>query len=218
MNPAAHLAEHLPTAYRLALSYASAAMRERLVGLLALDARLAGIVRHSREPMLAQLRLAWWREQLSCGEKYEGGKDPLLGLLAAWNEDRGVLAGLADGWEGMIGDAPLPLPVFEQLAEARAAAVSRLARAGHDAEVALRMARNWALADIAGRLSHEEERKAVRELALRQDWRGAACPAGLKALAMLHHLARRNLAAGRPADTLDAPGAAAMVRIGLLGR
>jgi len=46
---------------RLALAYAPQSTRLPLLALLALDMRLAGIVRNSREPMLAQLRLAWWR-------------------------------------------------------------------------------------------------------------------------------------------------------------
>jgi hypothetical protein len=34
------------------------------LALLALDARLAAILRGRREPIAAQLRLAWWREML----------------------------------------------------------------------------------------------------------------------------------------------------------
>ena len=52
------LLETLPLRQRLALAYGTGEGRLALLGLLALDQRLAGIVRNSREPSLAQLRLA----------------------------------------------------------------------------------------------------------------------------------------------------------------
>jgi phytoene synthase len=208
----------LPQAQRLALAYAQGEGRQRLLAFLALDARLAGIVRNSHEPMLAQLRLAWWREQLSGDPATPARGEPLLELLKCWQDDRNVLAGLTDGWEGLTGEAPLPLAAFEYLAEARGRSLAALAGGGTWADVAMRMGRNWALADLGARLSHPEEREAVRALALRQDWTQARLPRALRPLAMLHALAARNLVAGENAHALSAGSVLAMIRIGLLGR
>jgi len=210
--------ETLPPAQRLAAAYAKGEARARLLGFLALDARLAGIVRNSREPMLAQLRLAWWREQLSGDLAAAPAGEPLLELLKGWQGDRDVFALLVDGWEGLTGDAPLPMAAFEALAEGRARVFSATGEDAGTSGSALRMGRNWALADLGARLSHPEEREAVRALALRQDWSQARLPRGLRPLAMLHGLAARNLAAGAPVHTLSAFSALAMIRIGLLGR
>ena len=154
------LLQSLPAEQRLAMAYAPARCRASLLGLLALDRRLASIVRSSREPMLAQLRLAWWREQLSQDPAQWPEGEPLLAALRDWRGDRGTLAGLTAGWEAMTGAAPLPVTSFESLAEARAGAFAALAGPHYHA-AALRMARNWALADIAARLSHPQEREAA---------------------------------------------------------
>ena len=74
----------LPLPQRLALSYAPRASRNAFAGLLALDTRFAGIVRHAREPMLAQMRLAWWRDVLAKPAAEWPTGEPLLALLAEW--------------------------------------------------------------------------------------------------------------------------------------
>ncbi len=174
------------------MAYAPARCRASLLGLLALDRRLASIVRSSREPMLAQLRLAWWREQLSQDPAQWPEGEPLLAALRDWHGDRGTLAGLTAGWEAMTGAAPLPVTSFKSLAEARAGAFAALAGPHYHA-AALRMARNWALADIAARLSHPQEREAAMALARAQDWRHESLPRDLRPLALLHGLAARRI-------------------------
>ncbi len=214
----AGLIETLPPVQRLALAYASAATRLPLLTLLAFDARLAGIVRGSREPMLAQLRLAWWREQLRADPASRPQGEPLLAALTGWPGPLAALAGLVDGWEGMTGAAPLESARFAALAAARGQCFAALAASPQGHEAARRMGRNWALADIAGRLTHPAEREAALALALAQDWRRAALPRGLRPLAVLHGLAARAIRAGdaAPADTPRALFTA--MRIGLLGR
>src|SRR5690606_20839572 len=55
----------LRPAERLALAYAPARARTATLALMALDNRLGTIVRQMREPIAAQLRLAWWRDTLA---------------------------------------------------------------------------------------------------------------------------------------------------------
>ena len=138
----------LPTLQRLALSYCPRRARAPTIGLLALDARLAGLVRSSREPMLAQLRLAWWREMLrSPPDRWPAG-EPMLALLRTWGPEVESLAGLVDGWEAMTGPPPLAAEAIDMLADARAEAFRALAALvgeDRDREPAFRLARGWAL-------------------------------------------------------------------------
>ena len=48
----------------LATLYAPSAARPGLFALHALDLEMAAVVRSTTEPMLGEIRLAWWREQL----------------------------------------------------------------------------------------------------------------------------------------------------------
>lgn len=205
--------ETLPLFQRLALAYAPAATREPLLALLALDARLAAIVRGSREPMLAQLRLAWWREQLGADGAANAGGDPLLALLQSWPKPTPALAALANGWEAMTGPVPLPSEACMALADARGGAFAALA----DCPDALRMGRNWALADIADHLGDPREQGAALALARRQDWRQARLPRALRPLAVLHGLAARTIWRDNRAAALTPGTALAAIRIGLLG-
>ncbi len=208
----------LPPPVRLALAYATAESRAPLTLIFALDQRFAGVVRNSREPMLAQLRLTWWRERLSGGEGGESSGDPLLAMLADWPGPRAPLAALAEGWEAMTGTAPLSEAAFLQLGEARAGAFATLAGDGPGAAAAHRMALGWGLLDIAAHLSDPRERDCALALAQAQDWRRGALPRGLRPLAVLHGLAARSIAMENP---LESPGPGSLfraIRIGLLGR
>ncbi len=221
MNSHAALIEELPVLQRLALSYAPASVRSRWAALLALDARLGAILRASREPMLAQLRFAWWREQLQAVPSFQPAGEPLLAALRSWEGRLSGLAVLVDGWERLTGAAPLPGEVLAAFAQARGAAFGALAEllgAGNDAAETTRLGTNWALADLLTRLSHPEERKAAALLAQGRDWRGARISRRLRPLVVLHGLAARTVEReGRRAEASPTVLLAAM-RLGLLGR
>ena len=208
----------LPQLQRLALAYAPATSRPALTALFALDARLAGIVRNSHEPMLAQLRLTWWREELTANGGASTVNDPLLQLLHNWPGSKAALSGLADGWEAMTGPPPLSSDMFIALAEARGRAFAALADLPEVAAIALRMGRSWALADIADHLSDARERETVRALVQAQDWRWQRLPRKLRSLAVLHGLAARTVC--RDSDSGSrTPGALLVaMRIGMMGR
>ena len=203
---------------RLALAYAPVSTRLPLLALLALDMRLAGIVRNSREPMLAQLRLSWWREQLSGDASRWPEGERLLVAIRSWKGRHAGLLPLVDGWEAMTGTAPLPEEAFLKLANARGAAFAALADDAAAVEDVTRFARNWALADISKRLSHPEEQALVLALAKAQNWRSARLPKQLRPLVVLHGLAARSLHAGTNDARLSPFSLLAIVRMGLLGR
>ncbi len=215
----APLLADLPPEQRLALAYAPRAARPAFAGLMALDARLARIIRASREPLLAQLRLAWWREQLASPDPAPGG-EPLLELLALWGEHRTGLGALVDGWEALLGDAPLEGSRLAAFAAGRGSAAAALARCLGVAETvaaeADRAARNWTLADLAARLSHPEEVQSARHLVAGAAWHHPRLPRSLRPLAVLHALSRATRGQGA---LLHGPGSIMLaLRVGLFGR
>ena len=209
----------LPTEQRLALAYSRSGQRQVLLGFFSLDARLAAIVRSASEPLLGQIQLAWWRDQLALPAPLRVRGEPLLALLEAWRGEETCLSALVDGWELLLSGAALDSAALAGHTEARArgwAALARLVAAPGAANEALRAGRNWALADLAMRLGQDEEHTIARKLADGQDWRSASLPRRLRPLAVLHGLARRQR--GR-AELLDGPLAlGAALRLGLFGR
>jgi phytoene synthase len=193
----------------LALAYAPARAREPTLALLALDTRLAGIVRNSHEPSLAQLRLAWWREQLQADAETWPRAEPLLAALRSWQGHHVALVALVDGWEYLTGAAPLPETDLSEFAQGRGKTFRSLAEVlGTEAESAEKLGRQWALADLADHVAHPDEREAARRL-LAAEGRPARVARALRPLTVLHGLAVRRQ---------SAPSLLAALRLGLLGR
>lgn len=212
MSAADSLLEALPPLHRLALAYAPKAAREPTLALLALDQRLAGIVRNSHEPSLAQLRLAWWREQLMVDAAVWPRGEPLLAALQSWRGKHTALVELVNGWEMLTGAAPLPDADLSEFAGGRGEAFAALAEVvGVPREPALRLGRQWALADLATNVANPEERAAAQRL-LEGEGRTARVARALRPLTVLHGLARRKQNGHSAASLMTA------MRLGLLGR
>jgi len=180
---------------RLALAYAPGPARATWLAFLALDARLGRVVRDAREPMIGQIRLAWWRDRLAEPANDWPKGEPLLQLLRQWGGDHGGLLPVVDGWEVLLGKPPLSGERFLEAASGRAAGAAavatRLGAGAHLDEVA-RLGRNWALADFAARVSDPREATTLAELVGAQDWRPANLPRALRPLVVLHGLAGGN--------------------------
>jgi len=209
------LSTSLPMRQRLALSYTGGKARTAILLLLAFDARMAGIVRNSHEPMLAQIRLAWWRELLAQDASLWPKGEPLLAALSDWPGERGTLVELASAWEAMAGSAPLPSSAIEGLANARAGAFAALD--GRKPGDTRRMARNWALLDIASHLSDPRERDAALSLAQASDWTPARLDRSLRPLAVLHALALSDLRRGDFPDRVSPRALLVAMRTGMFG-
>lgn len=213
------LRDDLPLVQRLALSYSPASSREHVLALLALDTRLAGILRNRSEAMIAQIKLAWWRERLSEDPANWPSGEPLLGLLADWPNDRSGLVQLVNGWEALLADE-LGEGEMREFAQGRGAAWASLA-SGAQAETARAAGYQWALADLAMNLEHLDESDLARTLVKGEDWSTRAkqekLPKSLRTLAVLHGLSRRALNKNS-AEMLDNYRSAMLaLRIGLLG-
>lgn len=211
----------LPPLSRLALAYAPARARVDWLTLLALDARLAGLVRQAREPMLAQLRLAWWRDRFAADPATWPKGDPLLARLAGWGDPIRALGKLVDGWEALLGEAPLPADALGEFATGRIAGLAALAHrlnvpgAVPDA-VVVTMGRRWACADLALHLGDPAERAAATTL-LNEAAPGGRTPRPLRPLALLSGLSERAVRRGA-GEALSGPGALlAAIRLGITG-
>ena len=149
----------------LAFGYAPAGARDGVVALFALDATLAKLARHTREPVAAQLRLAWWRDAL--GELQTGpvAGQPLLAAIHAAALSAGVtgeqLVRIVDGWEALIASdigtygRDRGGGLFSAAARVLAAGDAWLGEAGE----------GWALAELATTSPDAALAKSARMLA-----------------------------------------------------
>lgn len=216
------LEDSLPPRHRIALAYAPASLRAAWLVLLALDTRLAATVRATREPMLGQVRLAWWRDRL--GEdavRWPAGEPLLAALGAVWADAHGALIPLVDGWEHMLGDAPLSTHSLDAMAQGRAGAFAALAsQFGHaqHADALFGMARHWALADLATHLGHPQEQAAAHQLATDADWQHVSLPRALRPMVVLAGLAARDVARIGKSSAPDRLALLVAMRLGMFGR
>jgi phytoene synthase len=211
------LTAELPPAQRLALAYAPAFARPATLALLALDARLGAVLRGRREPLAAQLRLAWWRDRLATRQSEWPPGEPLLEALRCWRAPAG-LGALVDGWEALLAEALTP-PLIGEFVDGRAQAFAALAREleRDRPDDAARAARIWALADLAANLSDPGERSLL--IACADDV--PALPrlsASLRPLAVLAGLGAAALRRGGEPLLAGPRSALAALRIGLTGR
>ena len=179
---------------RLAVLYAPRRYQALWEGFLLLDRRLADAAREGRDPLMIQLRLAWWRDRFDQSVAEWPLGEPLLALLRAWDAERAALRGLVDGWEARIvgedGGA--------ELGKARLEAVCALAR-------------------LSGVRPGESIRRAAAEwLGLEPaEGRTPIVPGTQRPLVILRGMALRE-AASRPGGPLR--DFLAILRIGLIGR
>lgn len=210
----------LPAAQHLAVAHTPPCARPALLALLAFDARLGTLVAGASEPLLGQMRLAWWREQLARPPAQRAMGDPVLAAIGAqWHGAEPHLIALIDGWEELFAPGPLTTDAIARHAKARADPFVELARRlGYDdrADEAGAAGTRWALADLAFRLRDPVERERCLTLHAASQ-AGPRLPRALRGLALLDGLAARAMARQQP--LMSGRGAAlAAMRLGLFGR
>ena len=210
----------LPSELELALAYTPAHVRAAMHTFFALDQRLARIVSATTEPMLGQMRLAWWRDMLGTAPADRPKGDAVLDAIGEhWVDQEKALTELVNGWEEFVVAEKLGPEETRQFAGGRAHPFTRFLEAGaradeHRVETS---SMRWALADAASRVSDEGERAAIVDLASDLPAPTGRHPKSLRGLAVLDALAVRALKrGGRP--LMEGRGASlTALRAGILG-
>lgn len=215
--------EALKLPERLALGYAPASIRPIIAAMLALDQRLAGIVAQRREVLLAQMRLAWWRDHLQAGAEGQvpAGDAVLDALVQHWGAAMTQLTPLVDGWEELLADPPLPPSAASRFAEGRAAAwaaAAELAGAEDEPMCVRKAGRLWALADLASHMSDRNERDTVLEQARAEPSQPIRLSRAMRPLAVLSGLARQSIERGGRASIESRRDFIIVMRLGMFGR
>lgn len=206
----------LPPPWRLALAYAPASARSFWLSFMALDVRLAGVVRGAREPMLGQMKLAWWRDRFNADPQSWPQGEPLLTSLRDWGEEARGLVALVDGWETMLGEWGDGSGPVEALTQGRVAGIEALAKVlgVPDGEGLATMARGWAAMDLVSHLGDPQERAEAIASFGELDWRRRHLPRAMRPLTVLHGLARRE---SRGKEGSSPMALLHAIRLGILG-
>ena len=182
---------------RLVLAYAPAKARAALEALWRLDVTLGAVLAGKREPMVARIRLAWWREALERLDTDPPPPEPVLQSLAAYVLPAGIagaaLAGMEEGWSVLLAEGALDAAALQTYAELRGGLLFRhsagLLGATGDVDAA---GARWALVDLARHSAGPDEAAAALKMAA-----GIApdptWPRALRPLAMLSLLASRDV-------------------------
>lgn len=91
---------------KLVILYAKQEAADLLTIFLILDSRLRNIHTHKKENMIAQMRLAWWRDVITANERPRG--EPLISLIDQYETEydkstlQCLLLNLVNAWEERI--------------------------------------------------------------------------------------------------------------------
>jgi phytoene synthase len=141
--------------HQLAVAYARSDLRAAWSLLLEFDNRMMAIAFKGQEPVLKQMRLAWWREQLAKSVADRPKGEPLLARLSRMPNAGQVeiaAATLIDAWEELITDDGDSGAGLQKCADLRADAIfaSYAGWVGSNVTAATDAGRAWALADLGG--------------------------------------------------------------------
>jgi phytoene synthase len=188
----------------LALTYVPAERRPAVAALWRLDAALGAVLAGGREPLISQIKLAWWRDSLVRLDEAPAPGEPVLQDVATHILPRGIrgsqLARMEEGWSILLSGESLTSSDLDNYSGARGALLFRHSSQLLGIQMNLRVKRageGWALADLA-RHSNEVDAKAAIEAAGERlsDVAVQRWPRQLRPLGMLAMLARRDVERG----------------------
>lgn len=115
----------LPPPARLAIAYASARYRPAFKLILQIDQKMADIVAKAREPLVGQIKMAWWREGFTSPPESRPKGEPLFEALAGQGGDipPSALEAIVAAWEILLGQDEWTHDLVTQHADLRAQAV-----------------------------------------------------------------------------------------------
>jgi hypothetical protein len=199
---------------RLLSSYAGRDMGWHRL-LWAYDARLADVVRTTREPLVGQMRLTWWHEVLSDDTGAKGRGDPLVDALRERPEimaRREDMLAMIDGWEVLLDPLPLDEDALRSYAEGRGGGLFRALDPRADAKAGAL----WALWDLSGHIGDETTARRAVEVARTCL---SARASGGKAVRLAAALARHDIVRGKRGPREMTPRLyGRLLRMAVLGR
>jgi 15-cis-phytoene synthase len=195
--------EPLPPEVDLALAWCAPKVRAPLSIGFQLDRRLARIVARTTEPMLGQMRLAWWRDALGRPAAERPRGDAVLDAIGAhWAGRETALIAMVDAWEVLVTADILGPADIADFASQRGAFFAGVDDADESSAVMDRIAaaaHRWALADAVTGVGDAGERDLMIEAGLAREVSAVRMPRSLRGLAVLDALALRALRrGGRP--------------------
>ncbi len=185
---------------RLAVAYARGPQKQALIVLLLFDVMLGGIFYKNSEPILAQLRMAWWRDVIAKAPADRPSGEPLIAHLSGlqmaypdWNVERRML-GLIDGWDELMTGDIWDDAIIGRHIDARARAIfcgfGAICPRGEGDDLA-QLGRDWALSDLRSYCRDGAQMAAIHAF---PRVRAGRLPAHIpRALAILERSARDNL-------------------------
>jgi 15-cis-phytoene synthase len=176
----------------LVLAYAPPAVRVDLSALFDLDAALGRIVASTTEPMIGQMRLAWWHERLAALGTEEAPAEPILSalrdLVIGGTVSGGALAAMVEGWEALLEPMPLDPAALQIFAQKRGDGLFALVAEICQKPISIGLGAGWALVDFAMHCS--DERTATKAVHLARDYFSNTRISGPKPLRILAQVAR----------------------------
>ena len=213
--------DKLPPEIAIAVGYAPQIWRAHWHALFALDQRLAKLVSTTSEPMLAQIKLAWWRDRLSESVDRRPNGDQVLDQLRLWAGSEKPLIALINAWEVLVTD-DLDKGRVSEFLSGRAEPFAELAKIAGFAELeeaALRVGKIWALSDLVAHLSNQDERtELLTEFSELGESQTSNWPKDIRPLAVLEVLAKRHLSSPDKPILTRRRDALLALRAGLIGR
>ena len=198
--------------HRLLLAYTRQPASDRAAFAFSFDRRCAVILQSTREPMIGQMRLTWWRDVLTTPATRRPTGEPLIARLNAVTDGPDAdLVAMVNGWEHLLpAETAVDLAAFAQgRGEGMFAFVFR-----QELSIAQRAAaRVWALWDLARHSSDPAGRADA--LNMGRDWgataEGASFGRAAGALTILARLAQRDVDKGALTPDLHTPAVFARV-------
>ena len=188
----------------LTLTYVPAERRAALAALWRLDAALGAVLAGGREPLISQIKLAWWRDSLARLDQAPPPAEPVLQEVARHVLPRGIkgskLARMEEGWSILLASEALSASDLDNYSGSRGALLFRHSSQLLGIQMNARVKKageGWALADLA-RHSNEVDAKAALDAARARlsDVTEQRWPKSLRPLGMLAMLARRDVDRG----------------------
>jgi 15-cis-phytoene synthase len=169
---------------RLALAYARNNLRAGLALLLAFDGKLADIIGNSREPMIAQMKIAWWNDVIAKQAIDRPKGEPMLATLEQLDDAQmnPSMRFLLNSWGLLAAHEQWDDNILAKFAENRSAAVfDAYAKWIGSDEDARGPGMCWAIADLRRRFG---DRVPQRSLPLIIKWKTSRTLRPLSILAL----------------------------------